>query len=262
VIILPTTATDPRNPRIGWHNLVTFLNLAASSSAVGFPVTNLSNGATYLTWKATGTGTQTITVDLGEPTLVDYVGIARHNFATAGIGYVLQSSNDGTTWGDLDDSQTPTDDGVILHQFEEVEARYIRLSLAAGSIPASIAVLHVGRILVCQRRIYVGHTPTPMGRESVVSTGLSESGQFLGRVRRRRLIAGKVALANLEPVWYRENFDPFAEVADVQPFFWAWRPLSYPSELAYCWAMDDVRSSNQRSNGMMQVEFSFQGIVA
>lgn len=261
MIVLPAIPEDSEHGRIGWHNLVTSGNVSADSAAEGFPALNLANPTTFQLWRAAAAGAVNLEAVWGSLTEVDYVGIARHNFGTAGIGYTLQGTVNGTDWTDIDAPQAPLDDGIIIHEFDLAELMGVRLVLGSGSAPAQAAVLHAGRITRLQRRIYVGHTPLPFGRETTVSTGMSESGQFLGRVTRRQLFRTELSVQNLTPDWYRDNLEPFAAVAAEQCFFWAWRPNPYPFEVGYCWASDDPSTSNTRANGMMDFRMGVQGII-
>lgn len=261
MIILPSGASLPNNPRIGWRNVVpTASTLSATSSATGFPVSNLRNPATYQPWKANANEETTITVELASAEAVDYVALARHNFGTAGASYVVESSADGDTWTERASGSAPNDDRVLIHEFEPASAAFWRLVVSPSSAAAQIAVLYLGRITVVERRLYVGHSPITLARRRVVSTGRSESGQFLGRTRRSETLAGSIALQNLDPDWYREELDGFVEGSDIAPFFWAWRPQEFPEEVAYCWTMGDPIPVNQRANGMMRVEAEIQGI--
>ena len=112
-----------------------------------------------------------------------------------------------------------------------------------------------------QRRIYVGHTPIPYGRESRVTTGVSESGNFLGRIVLGESLETSVDLQNMTPAWYRAEMDPFIAASKEAPFFFAWRPDSYPRETGYAWMTNNPKPSNQRSNGMMQISLSMGGIA-
>jgi hypothetical protein len=262
MIILPPVPVDSEHGRIGWHNLVTTENVEATSADVGFPALNLANPTTFQLWRGAAIGSATVTVLFGDLTQVDYVGVARHNFGSAGIGYTLQGTVDGSIWTDLDTPQAPNDDGVIIHEFTSAELLGVRLVLGAGSAKPQAAVLHVGRITVLQRRIYVGHRPIPYARDTTVSTGMSESGQFLGRTTIRQMFRTQVQLSNLTPEWYRDTLEPYAAVAAVQPFFWAWRPNPYPFEVAYCWATEDPEVNNERANGMMSFALNMQGVLA
>jgi hypothetical protein len=261
MIILPPVPTDPDNPRVGWHNFVAAASLEASTEADGFAVVNLRNPSTYQEWRATSGAAQTLVASLGSAQEVDYIGLARHNFGAAGIGYVLEGSNNGTSWTAIT-SHSPADNGIIVHEFAPVTFSFYRLSLDSGSVAARLAVWYLGRVLRLERRIYVGHTPLPRGRRTTVSTGRSESGQFLGRVVRRQFFETTIKQQNVDPAFYASDVEDFLEAADADtPFFWAWRPQAYPTHVGYVWGADDSQSSNQRPNGMVQFELAVQGIV-
>lgn len=260
MIILPAGFELPNNPLIGYDNLVTAAGLSADQESSSAPVTQLANPATYNPWSGTSAVAQSVVVALEASAPVDYVGIAQHNLGTAGIVYHIEYSADGSSWTEVD-SDLPADDGVIIHVFDSVTSGFWRLRFEAGSEPPSMAVLYVGSILQVPRRVYVGHTPITLGRSTDIRSGRSESGQFLGRVVKRRLFECSVQFENLEPDWYRSNFDPFALDAEENPFFWAWRPTSYPYEVAYAWAMRNIVPDNQRPNGMMRVSFPIQALT-
>jgi hypothetical protein len=260
VVLASFEAADERNPRIGWHNLVTADNVTADEEAEDEPVSNIANAATYLRWRGTSTSDQTVTVDLSAAQDVDYFAIAKHNLGSTGATLTFQSSTDGSSWTDVTSPLMFNSDNVVIYEFETVFARFFRLSIVPDTAPPSIAVLYIGETMVLQRRIYVGHTPLPYGRKSTVSNGRSESGEFLGRVLRRQFLESAVDLQNITPAWYRTNMEPFIQAATTRPFFWCWRPSSYPDECGYAWLSDDVKMSNQRSNGYVQCSFQMQGI--
>jgi len=261
MIVLPTDPVDPNNPRIGYHNVVESASAAASSAATGFPVTNLQNDLTFLYWVAADTSAQTLTFTLSAAAELSYVGIARHNLGTVGATYELEGSANGVDWTSVAGPQAPTDDGIIVHEFDPVSYQYWRLSLGAASEAIEIAVVYLGQILTLERRIYVGHTPLPFGLKSVVSTNRSESGQYLGRVIRRQFYETSIDLENMEPDTMRTEIQPFIDSIADRAFFWAWRPAAYPAEVGFVWAMGDVNPANQRANGMMQWNAAIQGIV-
>jgi hypothetical protein len=55
---------------------------------------------------------------------------------------------------------------------------------------------------------------------------------------------------------------PFTTSGKGTPFFFAWRPASYPRETGYVWLTGDPVPVNQRSNGMMSVGLDYDGTVA
>lgn len=253
-------SADERNPRIGWHNLVTADNVTADEEAEDEPVVNIANAATYLRWRGTTTGDQSVSVDLSAAQDVNYFAIAKHNLGSTGATVTFQSSTDGSAWTDVTTPLMFSSDNVVIYEFDTVFARFYRIFIEPGSAAPSIAVLYIGETLVLQRRIYVGHTPLPYGRNTTVSNGRSESGEFLGRVLRRQFLESSVSLQNITPAWYRANMEPFIQSATTRPFFWSWKPSSYPDECGYAWLSDDVKMSNQRANGMVQCSFQMQGV--
>jgi hypothetical protein len=154
---------------------------------------------------------------------------------------------------------TPDDDTPILFQFTAVAADAVRVCLGIGTAAAEMAVLFVGSLLTLQRRLYVGHTPLPLARRQEVTTGRSQSGEHLGSVITGEWYGGSVAQQNLTASWYRTYMAPFIENAP-EPFFFAWRPNSYPDEIAFAWCTGDPIPSNARSNGMMSIEFDVEAI--
>lgn len=204
---------------------------------------------------------QYITIAAGLNAGVDYIGFANHNLNSANIAYQVQGSDDGSTWTDIGDEVIPESDAPHVQIFPIASYLFyrVRLTPASDTMPR-ISVIYLGKMLVMQRRCYVGHTPITMGRSTVVSNNRSETGQFLGRIVRREYLESQLSAANLSPDWYRAYFDDFAEASRTTPFFFAWRPLDYPTEVGFCWATRDIVPKNERSNGMMQVSMQMQGI--
>lgn len=255
-----TAGVNANNPRIGWHNIVTETNVAADEEASGFPVVNLSDPDTYKRWKGETTAAQAVTVTLGAAEVVNYFGIVGHNFGSTGATIKLQGSSDSSSWVDITNEQLLADDFAFMSEFADATYRYYRLYITPGSAAPQLAVLYIGRVLRMQRRIYVGVQPPTLNRTSENSSGFSESGQFLGRVRRSTRLEHAPEFQNITPSWYRNYFMPFVEASESLPFFYAWRPGSYPDEVAFCWHMKDPEGTNQRPNGMMSVQMNMQGI--
>lgn len=249
------------NPRIGYHNLVTEATVFAELEDPDFPALNMANPATYLKWKGeTTTSEQSVGVNLSPAEIVNYFAIARHNLGTIGSEYVFEYSTNGSTWTALTTPRIPADDYVIMHEFPDTFAAHFRLTMTSNGEAPEIAVLMVGRVLRVQRRIYVGHAPIVFGRDSTVSVGVSEEGEFLGRVVRRRMYQASYSFSNLTPLWYREYMDPFFHAAVADPFVIAWRPETYPTEVVYGWMQNDAKAPNSLPNGFMSASFDVSGI--
>lgn len=264
VLVDPTTQFSLANPIIGYNNIVIPSQIAASSEdASGFyPATNMANPATNLKWKAAGDADATIIITNLDAVDLEYIGIARHNLGTIKSTISVDGSTDGgSTYSEalIDPFMQVTDDPIVC-RFTKANYTNLRITLASNSDVPQIAVIYCGALLTLQRRIYVGHTPITLGRSRSNVNGMSESGQFLGRLFISQGRATAVSMKNLTPDWYRTYFDPFVDAAGEIPFFFAWRPEDYPDEVGYCWLAADPKPVNQASNGMMSVDLSFGGL--
>lgn len=253
---------NANNPLIGYHNLVTLDTVSADNEQAGYPVTNVANPATFLEWRGADYTDQHITVDTsGYLGTIDYLAVAKHNFGSGNIA-VSVDINSGAGFSQVTTPVVPDDDSPIIFRFAPASLSAVRLLMNPGDLEPRVSVMYVGKMLTLQRRIYRDHTPLPLGRTAAIVTGRSESGNFLGRIMLGESNASSVALQNITPAWYRTYLDPFIVNAKTLPFFFAWRPDTYPLEVGYAWLSNEPKPSNQRSNGMMQVSLDMTGIVA
>lgn len=260
-IVLAQLPDEANAGWIGYRNVLNRDNTTASSADDDHPVVNLVNNTTNQFWQGADTSDQWVRVADGSANVVDYFAIAKHNLGSTGALVKLQKSANGSAWTDVVEDFAPGDDYSIMYRFEPTSANFWRLYITSGSAAPQIAVMHLGALLVLERRIYVGHTPLVLGRWANTVSGASENNQFLGRVTKGRGLKSGVDLKHLTPAWYRTNLDPFFEAAmENTAFFWAWRPASYPTEVGYAWLDGDVEVSNQLPNGMMQASFNMKGI--
>lgn len=257
---IPVTADiNANSPVILWENLVTIDNVTAETEEAENPATNLANPNTSAIYRAADTTDQDIVVTLSGET-IGAVGIARHNLGTSGIPITL-SIDDGGGYDVIIPEFTPSDDSVLIFQFPPQVATAVKLRLnTGGADPAEIAVLFIGPALTLQRRLYVGHTPVTLGRRTESTVGRSQSGEHLGSVITGEWHAGSIALQNLTATWYRASMAPFIANAP-EPFFFAWRPSTYPNECGFCWFAGDPIPTNDRGNGMMGVSFDFEALL-
>ncbi len=247
------------HPVIGWHNVVTSTNVVANSADPDFPASNLANPATHLDWRADATGLQYVTVTIDTVDALDYVGIAGHNFGSEQIPISILDSLGNT----LVDEVLLADDSPVLFRFTAQSLAGITLALNAtsGQLPRA-AVLYVGKLLVLERKIYVGHTPLTQARRFNVQNGRSESGKFLGRIVLGAWRESVIPLSLLSPGWYRDHGgDEFLAVAAETPFFFGWRPQSYPYEIGYCWLLEDPMPVPVAPSNRIAFDLKVGGIV-
>lgn len=257
------------NPIVGYNNIVTSGNIAATTEDPDYPVTNLANPATHLLWKS-GAGSPTsdeyLTITTGTASDLDYLAIARHNLGTAQAAVSVEgwdTVGSPTGYIELTAPRLLTNDNPVIFRWTAAPYPYIRLRIQDNdqAVTPYIAVLYVGKLLLLQRRIYVGHTPISYGRSIQTVNHRSINGDFLGRIITSRSVSTKVSLNNLTPDWYRDYLDPFFVDSQDNPFFFAWRPEDYPQECGYGWMTNDPTVSNQQSNGMMTASWSMAGVV-
>lgn len=284
IVVPPASSPATDYPVIGWRNVLTGSNVSATSAEIGRPVSDIVNPATHLYWQATSTAEQYLSLDnLSEP--VDYVGIAGHNLGSAAC-LVSVEWWDGFSWAEaIPPTALAGDDpamflftarepgaslptvaanfvaGLYAYEASTYANGHLRLRIQSGTEAARIAVMYVGRALVMERRIYAGHTPLPLGREVSVANGVSESGRFLGRVVSRETRASAAPFRLLSPAWVREHLDPFLAAAKTRPFFFAWRPSSYPREVGYAWLTNDPKPVPETPSNLMAVELQMGGIA-
>lgn len=268
IIISPNITLGPTNPEringnnplIGIDNLVTASNMTATTQDADFPLVNLANPDTYNYWKATSNATQVLTLDTGveEPDDVDYLAVAGHNLAGRSV---LVEAYTGAGWETVVPEAIPANNDPLMFRWQPNGLAQVRMTIDGGDDAAQIAVLYIGKLLVMQRRVYVGYTPYPFAKETKVTNNKSENGHFLGRILLQESINNDVSFSNLTPSWVRTYFKPFIEEAKTRPFFWAWRPESYPDEVGFSWLRGDPQPQNSSPNGRMSVTMQLGGFV-
>ena len=268
IIISPSlvlTADAQNSPCIGSDNRVLTTNIISDSANAAYPITNVANPATNILWKSASLAAQTITIDNTANTdLMDYLAIARHNFGSTRCYVRLDVTDFSASTTTVIASYQPADDKALIFRFapQQVKTFKIYLIPTSATVYPQAAVIYAGKLVVSPRNVYVGHTPLTLGRQTQVSNGKSENGNFLGRIVIQESLMTGLSLMNLNAAWYRSVFDPFVVQAKEYPFFFAWRPTTYPNEVGYAWMTGDPKPSNQRPNGMMQVDLQMTGVAS
>lgn len=269
-LYLAAITTLGKRPILGWQSIVTLANLNATSEDAERPIENAWNPDTSQYWQASTDGTIHITIDNPNQDPVDYLGIARHNFGGAAVGFTLEESDNGIDWTDVFTEQFVDDNRAIVHYFDEISALHFRLKMVSDGTNPRIAHIKLGQALILPRPIYVGHSPSTLSPRARRIVNGSETGQYLGQIVTRRWHESSCKQENLDPAWVRNNlFDFIQHTQNSLPddgsaqgtFFWAWRPADYPREIIYAWTEDTIEPSNQRPNGFMEFSFKMQGVL-
>jgi hypothetical protein len=251
------------HPLIGWHNVVTSTNIVADTEEVNYPASNLANPDTHLEWRAEDDSEQYLTVTTGYVDQIDYVAIAKHNLSSGSIpisiGYFDTSSP--PVWTELVEEVMLSDDGPALFRFEAQSLATVKIKLGSGTTEARIAVVHVGKLLVIERKVYAGHISITDGIKVNVANGRSESGNFLGRIILGQWRETTVPLAQISPDWFRTTMRPFLKDGRDKPFFFAWRPETYPMEVGYGWLIEDPTPTPTPPSNRIAFDLKVSGIA-
>lgn len=253
-------AADPDLPAVGYHNVVRADSIVADTQEANYPASNLANPATHLEWRAADDSEQYLTITTNETDEIDYVGIAKHNFGTGEIPVSVEAY-DGAIWNEIVEEVMLPDDGPVILRFEAQSIGQIRIRLQTGADSPRAAVVYVGKLLDLERKVYVGHTPLPHGRKTTVANGKSETGNFLGRIVLGEWRESVIPLSLITPAWYRANMDAFLAAAKEVPFFFAWRPGTYPAEVGYGWLTDDPMPTPAGPSNLLAFDLRVSGVV-
>lgn len=238
ISLFSAVAGEVQDAFIGWHNLVPESTLSASSEDPDNPVRLLSNYFTFDSWKASGPGVQWVEIDLTRIQRVNYVGIAAHNFFNVEASWQFQYF-DGATWQALTEERLMNDNRPILTRFDAVSAKQFRVLILNSVQPVYIGVLFIGRIMEFERGVYIGHEPASYNRVDNIVNSVSEGGQFIGRSTVSEGGRTSIDLDWLSPVYVRSVYVPFQLHARLKPFFFAWKPSTYQTEIIYGWSTSE-----------------------
>ena len=195
---------------------------------------------------------------------VDYIGIAKHNFGTSGalVSVEMADTSSPGTWTELIAPQTVDDDLPIIFRFQDVTTQ-VRVRIQPAGTAPEAAVLYAGELLVLERSITIGrgHVPVTYGRRTNIVNGMSETGNFLGRI-----VLGEYRQSKAEFEWftsdfYRIDIDPFLDAAQEIPFFWAWSPSEYPTETGYVWLTNNAEPEVDPATRRVALTLEMRGIA-
>lgn len=263
---IENTDNPPGTPWIGWHNVVNTSNTESNTEDEGFPISNIANPATHLFWRG-GINTAmdervTVTLPAG---IYNYIAVAKHNFGTEEFTISVDGKNGNSPdiYETLIDDFTPDDDSTLIMRFTEQPLTHIRLRMQGGEDVPQAAVLYVGRLLVMERGLdpEADHVPLPLGRRSTIVNGMSESGNFLGRVSLKEWRESTAKFAKFTPDWYRDTFEDFIEASKTIPFFFAWHPITYPDETGFAWLLNDPAPDTKADTERVSFELQMRGIA-
>lgn len=263
-LVLAASDIPAGTPWIGWNNVATPSNVLAELSAIGYPGSNLGNPMTHLRWKDSG-GPGGAEIFIWVQSVIgsfDYLAVAGHNFGSGGNTLRVVSFFGAAQTQVIDPVVLPDDAPVIFH-YPEMAATDIVLYVGPGSLQRSAAVLYCGNLLTMERgiKVDVDHVPVKYGRKAKVVGGMSESGNFLGRIVTQDHRESKANFSHITPDWYRSTLDPFVAASKTTPFFFAWNPNEYPLETGYCCMTNDPMPEINPVTRRVSIDFEMRGVT-
>jgi hypothetical protein len=261
LLAAPDAAQSLEFPRIGWDTITRDLlpsAVSASSDTQTGPADAVLRDDTAEYWLP-NTLPATLTIDFGRLEDVDYVGVAGHTLGSSACSLKLETSMDGVTFAQFGLDYVAADDSAQMFLDTVRQARLLRLSVSGAAAP-KIAVVYVGKVLVMEKRVTGGYVPITMARNTVKRNQVSRGGQFVSTSIRRMGVDGTATFEHLSSSFVRNSFDPFVKSARTFPYFFAWNPLTFPLEVAYCWTDKDIRPAYEGIIDLMRVSWNMQGL--
>jgi hypothetical protein len=253
--------SNANSPRIGIQNLSNQSNIYSSAGELSSnPAWLTSVPSTADRWKNAPNLIHVWTMD-ATGFSVDYVGIAAHR-GLIGRQIQVQAVINGTLTTILESRIVISSDPIFI-LFDEIEPTNFYVIISSDSaFDIEVGIINVGKSVFLPRNIYVGHTPLKYGRATKKLNATSDSGSYLGNRINKVSRASSVSMDNVPPLFYRDYlYLQFHIPSETRPFFWAWRPSTYPEEAGFCWINGDVNIQNSNPNGYMNMSFDITGYV-
>jgi hypothetical protein len=159
-------------------------------------------------------------------------------------------------------SATIPDNSTICALFNNAGVPYtvrrVRITVSGGTNVA-VGIIRAGVALQLPIPIYGGHRPLNLNRITEGQQQFSETGQWLGRIIKRRAVTTTYDWEYLTATWYDTNFEPFARTLPLQPFCIAGNPSKIASDVGFVFTDRDVEPSNMGINAYRSVSLSVTG---
>lgn len=253
------TSTDYplTHARIGHkNNWLSGGTASASTTATSYFANGPLNTLTYELWKPSSL-TATWEYNHGSSASADFCAIGAHNMGTNGNTLNVQYYN-GSTWVDLIAATAITSDAPIFVIFASTAAQRWRIQISSGTAP-TIGVVKFGLALQMERPIYGGHAPVSMARQTALRSNYSETGQYLGRSKKRMFFATSYEWQNLSASWVEANWPDLQDAIEAEPFFIAWRP-GFKEDVGFCQVDEVPVPSNMGVRDLMSVSMGIRSL--
>lgn len=243
------------------HARILYAPLTGTISGDGTNPAYAANDYTSQRWElAPGSNAWTLVTPADAE--IDCLFIAAHNLSgkTVTISTAATSGGAHTTRATV----SPTDNSTICALFNTAvtgvayTVREVRVTINSGS-DVAIGVIRAGVALQMPIPIYGGHRPLNLNRVTEAQQQFSETGQWLGRIIKRRAVTSSYDWEYLTASWYDTYFEPFAKTIPLNPFCIAGNPSKITTDVGFVWTDRDVEPSNMGVNAYRSVSLSVTG---
>jgi hypothetical protein len=159
-------------------------------------------------------------------------------------------------------SATIADNSTICALFNNAGVPYtvrrVKVMVSGGS-DVAVGIIRAGVALQLPIPIYGGHRPLNLNRITEGQQQFSETGQWLGRIIKRRAVTTTYDWEYLTATWYDTYFEPFAKTLPLQPFCIAGNPSKIATDVGFVFTDRDVEPSNMGINAYRSVSLSVTG---
>jgi hypothetical protein len=163
-------------------------------------------------------------------------------------------------WQEIVEDVQLGDDGPALFRWDPQAYIGVRIRIQPGTAVPRVAVVYCGKLLVFPRGTHTEHVPINLARELFIAPGMSERGQYLGRIETGRSLSTTFNVKALSNAFVRNQLDAFLALSPA--FFWAWASVDFPRDVGFCWLMNNPKPSYDFETKLFNdVTFNLQGFA-
>jgi len=222
---------------VGLTNLVKSGTVTTTSDATGFAKENAQSYKTSSWWQGNAAGTVYFYIDMGAAVSVDSWGFVGSDLKDNSGTIKPQYSATGAWAGeesDLDVIHTPSENVTVFKKVTSVSARYFRFEIVSTGSASFFANFYLGVALALSSGMPSGFSPANLNRDRKIFNNISEGGQYLGSLLRRKGANITINQVNITRSWIDANWQTIADHIELYPFYFLWNQEVFPVEAAYC----------------------------
>lgn len=260
-VVIETGAASTQGINILYQNRFNDGTVSWSSQTTGGEGVNTIDPATWNYWQPSAVPASQ-TLDYGSAVTCDGACIAAHDGHLTGSTFVIQYSDDATSWTTAS-TYAPTTAETVFMLFPSVAARYWRFRITGAA--CKVGVVMLGQRLGFPYGPLSGHVPFHHAWKSEMLTNMSDGGEFLGN---RVVRTGAQFSVNVGSVGrdFAENDSLFVSFErhfnNGGSFAYCGSPLYTPKDCAYCIRDGDAMAvSWVEGDALADISFSVRGYV-